>query len=137
MSWLFGMKPAEPSGMPPDFNPPQPSNQGSASPQGIFSLSPKPIPTYLGAPQKDASGRMAYSFDSTALERAAKAARDLEKFPNAKEALELSRLQELSRQKELEHQTKVISYWKKKEIRRFSASRSTNSSYEIRPKPYS
>lgn len=51
---------------------------------------------------------MAYSFDSSALERAAKAARDLEKFPNAKEALELSRMQEVTRQKEVEQQTKVI-----------------------------
>ena len=53
------------------------------------------------------SSRMAYSFDSTALERAAKAARDLERFPNAKEALELSRMQEQTRQKEVEQQTKV------------------------------
>lgn len=51
---------------------------------------------------------MAYSFDSTALERAAKAARDLEKFPNAKEALELSRMQEITRQKEVDQQTKVF-----------------------------
>ena len=51
---------------------------------------------------------MAYSFDSTALERAAKAAKELEKFPNAKEALELSRLQEVTRQKEVEQQTKVM-----------------------------
>ncbi|KHJ84900.1 hypothetical protein OESDEN_15380, partial [Oesophagostomum dentatum] len=51
---------------------------------------------------------MAYSFDSTALERAAKAARELERFPNAKEALELSRLQELTRQKEVEQQTKQL-----------------------------
>lgn len=50
---------------------------------------------------------MAYSFDSTALERAAKAAKDLERFPNAKEALELSRMQEVTRQKEVEQQTKV------------------------------
>ncbi|KIH45635.1 ATPase, AAA family, partial [Ancylostoma duodenale] len=51
---------------------------------------------------------MAYSFDSTALERAAKAARELERFPNAKEALELSRMQELTRQKEVEQQTKQL-----------------------------
>lgn len=50
---------------------------------------------------------MAYSFDSTALERAAKAARELERFSNAKEALELSRLQEITKQKEVEAQTKV------------------------------
>lgn len=53
---------------------------------------------------------MAYSFDSTALERAAKAARELERFSNAKEALELSRMQEISKQKEYEMQTKVF-FW--------------------------
>lgn len=41
-----------------------------------------------------------YSFDSTALERAAKAAKDLEKSSNAKEALQLSRLQEETKQHE-------------------------------------
>lgn len=51
---------------------------------------------------------MAYSFDSTALERAADAAKILERSPNAKQALELSKLQELSRQKEYDLQTKVI-----------------------------
>lgn len=50
---------------------------------------------------------MAYAFDSTALERAAKAAKELERTPHAKQALELSRLQEVSRQKEIELQQKV------------------------------
>lgn len=54
---------------------------------------------------------MAYSFDSSALERAAKAARELERFPNAKEALELSRLQELTRQKEFEVQQKANTFY--------------------------
>lgn len=51
---------------------------------------------------------MAYSFDSTALERAATAAKTLEKSTNAREALELSRLQEISRQKEYDLQNKVF-----------------------------
>ena len=38
----------------------------------------------------------AYSFDSTALERAAKAAKDLEKSKFATQALELSKQQEVS-----------------------------------------
>lgn len=57
---------------------------------------------------KAAGAKMAYSFDSTALERAAEAAKTLEHSPNAKQALELSRLQELSRQKEYELQTKQM-----------------------------
>ena len=42
----------------------------------------------------------AYSFDSTALERAAKAAKDLEKSPHATDALALSKEQEKTRQQE-------------------------------------
>ena len=42
----------------------------------------------------------AYSFDSTALERAAKAAKDLEKSKFAKEALALSQQQEITKQQE-------------------------------------
>ena len=57
--------------------------------------------------QAQAGSKVSYSFDSTALERAAKAAKELEKSPNAKQALELSKLQEVSRQKEIELQTKV------------------------------
>ncbi|XGW09309.1 hypothetical protein V3C99_011537 [Haemonchus contortus] len=94
MSWLFGIKPAPPPEIPADFNPPQ----GGDSTDGASK----------GQQQQQQSSRMAYSFDSTALERAAKAARDLERFPNAKEALELSRLQELTRQKEIDQQTKQL-----------------------------
>lgn len=43
----------------------------------------------------------AYRFDSSALERAAKAAKDLEKSAYAKEAFELTRMQEETKQKEL------------------------------------
>ncbi|KAE9415254.1 hypothetical protein Angca_005116 [Angiostrongylus cantonensis] len=92
MSWLFGMKPTPPPEIPSDFNPP-----GGSIPQDPG-----------GKGQTEKSARMAYSFDSTALERAAKAARDLERFPNAKEALELSRMQEFTRQKEIEQQTKQL-----------------------------
>uniref|UniRef100_A0A914XRN9 AAA+ ATPase domain-containing protein n=1 Tax=Plectus sambesii TaxID=2011161 RepID=A0A914XRN9_9BILA len=49
---------------------------------------------------------MAYSFDSAALERAARAAKDLEKSGNAKEALELSKMQETTKQKEFEVKAK-------------------------------
>lgn len=48
-----------------------------------------------------------YSFDSSALERAADAARQLEMSRNAKEAFEIARLQELTKQKEYEAAVKV------------------------------
>jgi len=56
----------------------------------------------VGSIGNDAEGYRseAYSFDSTALERAAKAAKDLEKSKFAREALELSRNQEETKQKE-------------------------------------
>lgn len=58
--------------------------------------------------QQDVVGaHSAYSFDSTALERAAKAARTLEQSANAKQALELSRMQELTKQKEADLQRLV------------------------------
>jgi len=50
----------------------------------------------------------AYSFDSTALERAAKAAKDLEKSKYATEALDLSKMQEQTRQQE--QMTKIKEY---------------------------
>uniref|UniRef100_A0A0K0E0V4 AAA domain-containing protein n=1 Tax=Strongyloides stercoralis TaxID=6248 RepID=A0A0K0E0V4_STRER len=93
MSWLFGMKPQGTPYVPPsDYNPDAPAQQGSNQP-----------------PVNENSGtRSSYSFDSTALERAAKAAKDLEKSHNAKEALELSRLQELTRQKEIDKERTQI-----------------------------
>lgn len=49
-----------------------------------------------------------YSFDSAALERAADAARQLERSQNAKEAFEMSRLQEITKQKEYDAAAKVV-----------------------------
>lgn len=52
-------------------------------------------------------GKMAaYQFDSTALERAAKAAKELETSRHAKDALELSKLQEATKQMEFQKQIK-------------------------------
>lgn len=100
------MKPNEAPQMPADFNPPAAGGQaGQAPPQGDIFNDLCSFFIIWGGDKNNA--RMAYSFDSTALERAAKAAKELEKFPNAKEALELSRLQEVTRQKEVEQQTKV------------------------------
>lgn len=87
--------------MPPDFGAPSGAPQGEGdnkSGQGGDGA----------RPPRDQGSKMAYSFDSTALERAAKAARELERFSNAKEALELSRLQEITKQKEVEAQTKQL-----------------------------
>nr|CAD7196255.1 unnamed protein product [Timema douglasi] len=64
-----------------------------------------PVPPSSGGGDDDKSiaekrAMDAYRFDSTALERAAQAAKDLEKSKHAKEALELSKLQEVTRQQE-------------------------------------
>ncbi|KHN80083.1 ATPase family AAA domain-containing protein 3-B [Toxocara canis] len=101
MSWLFGMNKQQPPPMPPDFGAPSGASQGESGDN-------KGGKGGGGQPFVDQGSRMAYSFDSTALERAAKAARELEKFSNAKEALELSRLQEITKQKEVEAQTKQL-----------------------------
>uniref|UniRef100_A0A7E4ZTZ7 AAA domain-containing protein n=1 Tax=Panagrellus redivivus TaxID=6233 RepID=A0A7E4ZTZ7_PANRE len=94
MSWLFGMG-SKQQQMPPDFGVPPPG--GESGPDG------------QGGPSGGGVGAKSnFSFDSTALERAAKAAKELEKSPNAKQALELSRLQEISRQKETELQTRQV-----------------------------
>lgn len=54
-----------------------------------------------GKGRKSGGPMEAYRFDSSALERAAKAAKDLEKSAYAKEAFELTRMQEETKQKEL------------------------------------
>lgn len=90
MSWLFGM-----NQRPQDFSQfvPPPSAAGGG---GSDDAGGKP----------DNAGRIssameAYRFDSAALERAAKAAKDLEKSAFAKEALDLSKMQEDTKQKEI------------------------------------
>ncbi|CAG0881751.1 unnamed protein product [Cyprideis torosa] len=86
MSWLFGFKSS-----PPDIDPnailPQP-------PAGAGGMPPKPPPP----PKK--TDMEAYRFDSAALERAANAAKELERSSHAKEALDLAKLQEVTRQEE-------------------------------------
>lgn len=80
MSWIFGYKGA--SQTPADF-----SQYANAPPGGSG-----------GNDSKDTSG--AYRFDSTALEKAAKAAKELESSKFAKEALELTKAQEVTKQQE-------------------------------------
>ena len=98
MSWLFGynnQKPAQP-GMPAGFAPPDGSSDGGSSNNNNNNDK-----ISLGG------GKMAaYQFDSSALERAAKAAKDLEKSKYAKESLDLIKTQESTRQMELQAQIK-------------------------------
>lgn len=60
------------------------------------------------SPPPSTSSGEAYKFDSSALERAAKAAKELEKSKHAKEALDLAKLQETTKQ--IEYQTKIKEY---------------------------
>ncbi|CAB3359998.1 Hypothetical predicted protein [Cloeon dipterum] len=89
MSWLFGIGGKRDGGGGPPIDLPPPPGSGGAG----------------GNPNEtdqERKSRMdAYRFDSAALERAAKAAKELESSRNAKEALELSRMQEMTRQNEL------------------------------------
>ncbi|KAJ8320477.1 hypothetical protein KUTeg_002064 [Tegillarca granosa] len=89
MSWLWGSRGQPP---PPGFGFPTVPPPGGDDGKG----------------GKDGGGKSAmdtYRFDSAALERAAKAAKELEQSKHAKEALELSRQQELTAQ--LKHQEKI------------------------------
>ena len=69
-----------------------------------------PIPPPDGKDQ-DGSGKSStqgYAFDSSGLERAAAAAKELEKSAHAKEALEISKQQELTKQLELQANLKQL-----------------------------
>ncbi|XP_064610548.1 ATPase family AAA domain-containing protein 3-B-like [Liolophura sinensis] len=95
MSWLFGMNKGQPGagdipGLP--LPPPPPSGGDDGKGGGDAKIG-------------DKSG---YRFDSAALERAAQAAKELESSKHAKDALELTKLQEQSKQ--LEFQGKIKEY---------------------------
>ncbi|XP_022914276.1 ATPase family AAA domain-containing protein 3A homolog [Onthophagus taurus] len=101
MSWLFGYRNQDGQSATPDLSqfgvqPPQAPGGGGTPPED---------PKLTKAERK---AMEAYRFDSSALERAAQAARELEKSRHAKEALELSKLQEATRQQE--YQTKIKEY---------------------------
>ncbi|KAK0056454.1 ATPase family AAA domain-containing protein 3-A [Biomphalaria pfeifferi] len=91
MSWLFGSKSQPPSTVGFPQVPPPPGAGGSDGDDG-----------------KKRNSKMEYSFDSSALERAAKAAKELESSKHAKEALVL--IQEQERTKALEHQKQIKEY---------------------------
>lgn len=88
MSWIFGMGGSKP----------EPPNS-----EDISSVSDKKPP-----PPPSSSSGEAYKFDSSALERAAQAAKELEKSKHAKEALDLAKLQETTKQ--VEYQTRIKEY---------------------------
>ncbi|CAB1432054.1 unnamed protein product [Pleuronectes platessa] len=87
MSWLFGLNRGQPEA--PAQPPPPPPAGGSSG---------------GGDKPKDKWS----NFDPTGLERAANAAKELDKSRHAKEALELARMQEQSTQ--MEHQSKMKEY---------------------------
>ncbi|XP_064160892.1 ATPase family AAA domain containing 3 [Anguilla rostrata] len=92
MSWLFGLNKGQsdaPPGLP--VPPPPPPPAGGSGGSG-------------GDKPKDKWS----NFDPTGLERAAQAAKELDKSRHAKEALELARMQEQSVQ--MEHQSKIKEY---------------------------
>ncbi|MBN3322029.1 ATD3A protein, partial [Atractosteus spatula] len=90
MSWLFGLNKGQPS-PPPDLPVPPPPPAGGSGGSG-------------GDKAKDKWS----NFDPTGLERAAQAARELDKSRHAKEALEMARMQEQTLQ--MEHQGKMKEY---------------------------
>uniref|UniRef100_A0A8D3C866 ATPase family AAA domain containing 3A n=1 Tax=Scophthalmus maximus TaxID=52904 RepID=A0A8D3C866_SCOMX len=92
MSWLFGLNKGQPEaapGLPVQPPPPPPPAGGSGG---------------GGDKPKDKWS----NFDPTGLERAANAAKELDKSRHAKEALDLARMQEQSTQ--MEHQSKMKEY---------------------------
>ncbi|KAL0978425.1 hypothetical protein UPYG_G00170250 [Umbra pygmaea] len=95
MSWLFGLNKGQPE-VPPEYPvPPAPPPPAGGSGGGSGGGGDKPKDKWS-------------NFDPTGLERAAKAAKDLDKSRHAKEALDLARLQEQSVQ--MEYQAKMKEY---------------------------
>ncbi|XP_036415760.1 ATPase family AAA domain containing 3 [Colossoma macropomum] len=92
MSWLFGLNRGQPE-PPPDLPVPPP---------------PPPPPGGSGGSGGDKPKDKWSNFDPTGLERAAQAARELDKSRHAKEALDLARMQEQTVQ--MEHQSKMKEY---------------------------
>ncbi|XP_058575429.1 ATPase family AAA domain-containing protein 3 isoform X2 [Neofelis nebulosa] len=95
MSWLFGIKgpKGEGAGPPLSLPPAQPGGEGGGD---------------RGAGDRPAPKDKWSNFDPTGLERAAKAARELEHSRHAKEALSLAQMQEQTLQ--LEQQSKLKEY---------------------------
>jgi len=93
MSWLFGLDKNQGGGYIPEA-PQVPVMSGEGGEGGDNPDGPQALTVEEGYRSE------AYSFDSSALERAARAAKDLEKSSYAKEALALSQQQEATKQQE-------------------------------------
>ncbi|VEN60088.1 unnamed protein product [Callosobruchus maculatus] len=100
MSWLFGSRHREQG---PDL-----AQMGLGVPSGAGGNSGNDPPQEPSLSKAERRAMEAYRFDSTALERAAQAARELERSKHAKDALELSKQQEATRQ--IEQQAKIKEY---------------------------
>ena len=97
MSWIFGYGNQQ--------KPNQPGVPGVPNAGGAGGISGGGFPAGTGDGLYN--GKMAsYQFDSSALERAAKAAKELEQNRYAKDALELTKVQELTKQLDLQKQIK-------------------------------
>jgi len=98
MSWLFGVNKGDqlPEGfgqlVPPNLPPPAGGNGDPGGGAGGGSGG--------GGGSKDNSPKAWANFDPSGLERAAKAARELDKSPHANQALDLARMQETTKQTE-------------------------------------
>nr|CAH7751200.1 unnamed protein product [Callosobruchus chinensis] len=100
MSWLFGSRHREQG---PDL-----AQMGLGIPAGAGGNSGNDPPQEPSLSKAERRAMEAYRFDSTALERAAQAARELERSKHAKDALDLSKQQEATRQ--IEQQAKIKEY---------------------------
>ncbi|XP_037535439.1 ATPase family AAA domain containing 3 [Nematolebias whitei] len=90
MSWLFGL------------------NKGQPEPPPGLPAQPPPPPAGGSSGDGDKPKDKWSNFDPTGLERAAQAAKELDKSRHAKEALDLSRMQEQTSQ--MEYQSKIKEY---------------------------
>lgn len=97
MSWLFGIKSPQ---APPPMPPPDSGDNNNNNNNNNNNTNQNQNQKFNTETQ--------YRFDSAALERAAKAAKDLEKSPHARDLLELSRTQEKTKQMEIEKQIKEM-----------------------------
>ena len=105
MSWLFGMnkQPPYPDG-PPQYPPPPGGGDSGNNPSGAGSDGGSDG----GKDGKGGKTPVWANFDPTGLERAAQAARELDKSRHSKEALDLAHVQEQTKQ--LEKQEKIKEY---------------------------
>ncbi|XP_050412839.2 ATPase family AAA domain-containing protein 3-A isoform X1 [Patella vulgata] len=92
MSWLFGVN----------------SGQNPQLPQSPFLPPPPPDGDDKGSGKGQGSKMDAYRFDSAALERAARAAKELESSKHAKDALDLTKMQEQTAQMDRQKQIKEL-----------------------------